>query len=246
MIKAIIIDDERGSIDSLLWELENWKDKVDVIATIQSPKAAKQIIETHNPDLIFLDIQMPEMNGFEFLKYVGEINFNIIFTTAYDQYAIKAFRVNAIDYLLKPVGEEELARALEKVMDTNQDETLMTRLTMLMDNISMKDESYKVVVLPTSEGLEFIEIESIHRCESDSNYTYIHRKGEKALLVAKTLKEIEEMLEGKGFYRIHHSHLVNLRYIKKYNKGKAGSLTMKDGTIIPISRSRKKNFLEEL
>jgi len=246
MIKAIIIDDERGSIDALLWELETFKNDIEVITTFQSPLEALKSIKSLQFDLLFLDIQMPEMNGFEFLKSLENINFNVIFTTAFDQYAVKAFKVNAIDYLLKPIDEEELGTAIQKIKETKPEDNVAKQLELLFHSVNKLDGNFKTIIMPTSEGLEFIEVEKISHCHSDSNYTYIHRVDEKPLLIAKTLKEVEEMLEGKGFHRIHHSYLVNIRFIKKYNKGKAGSLSMKDGTVIPISRSRKKDFLGQL
>jgi len=246
MIRAIIIDDEKGSIDSLIWELENFQDRVKLEATTQSPKEGLELIKTIQPDLVFLDIHMPEMDGFQFLKTVKDVNFKIIFTTAYDQYAIKAFKVNALDYLLKPIDEDDLSAALTKVETASKDMDLAKRLEYLFKSFGQQNSNYKHIIVPTSDGLEFIEIDKIQRCQSDSNYTYIHIVDEKPILIAKTLKEVEDLLEGNEFYRIHHSHLINVRYIRKYNNGKAGSITMKDGTLIPISRRRKKEFLDEI
>lgn len=244
-LKAILIDDEQGSLDALIWELENFSEAIEVIGKTTDPNAGISMIQELNPDLLFLDIQMPEMTGFELLEKIKGLDFKVIFTTAYDQFALKAFEAKAYDYLLKPVAEEELARALEKVKSSVEQDEIQTQLQSLIGKLEQGVRS-KNLALPTSEGLEFIPTSSIIRCSSDSNYTNIYVDGEKPLLVSKTLKEIEQMIDSDHFFRIHHSHLINLNYLKKYLKGKAGSVILKDGTQLPVSRSRKGGFLDEL
>ena len=241
--KAIIIDDEQGSIDSLLWELETF-DQVEVIATSTDSIKGIDLIQANDFDILFLDIEMPKVNGFELLKSIENIDFKVIFTTAYDAYALKAFEVSAIDYLLKPVEEGDLGRALDKLnINTQEDETI-DKLASLYEKLSSLSQT-KNISLPTQEGLSFINIQTIIRCESDSNYTHIYLKEDKPLLVSKTLKDIEKLIDSKEFFRIHHSHLINLNYLKKYNKGLAGSVELSDGSIIPVSRSKKSSFLNK-
>lgn len=245
-IRAGIVDDEKGSIDSLLWELEFFKDQVDVVETYQDPVKALGHLKELDLDLLFLDIAMPNLNGFEFLKALETIDFNVIFTTAYDEFAIRAFEVNAVDYLLKPVSKETLRRALQKVQNESKLIHLEEKLNRILHDLNHPESSVETVVFPTAEGLEFIEASQIIRCKSSSNYCFIYRASEKPLLISKTLKEVEGMLSRHGFYRVHQSHLVNIRSIKKYLKGKAGSLVLKDDSVIPVSRNKKGDFLDQL
>lgn len=244
-LKAIILDDEQTSIDSLLWELDNFKERVEVSETFTDVDLAKSFLEKHKIDVIFLDVEMPKLNGFEWLKQFQKPTFKVIFTTAYDQFALKAFEVNAYDYLMKPVDEDELLRAINKVDQDQWHDELERQITTIVNSISSLSKR-KNIAVPTNEGLEFIEIENIIRCASESNYTYIYTLDEKPLLVSKTLKEITILINSDHFFRIHHSHLINLHFLKKYRKGKAGSVILKDGTQIPVSRSRKGDFLDEI
>jgi len=243
--KSIIIDDEKGSIDSLVWELKKYSESIEILGTTQSPKAGIKMIKNINPEIVFLDISMPEMSGFELLEAVGDIQFHVIFTTAFDQYAIDAFKTNAMDYLLKPVLPEDIERVISKLKQSVENLNLQKKLQTFLNDYKQANNGYNTIALPTMEGLEFIDIDDIVRCESTSNYTYIHQQHEKPILISKTLKEIESMLINSGFIRIHQSHLVNIKCIKKYMKGKAGSLILRDGTVIPVSRSKKGDFLNK-
>lgn len=242
-IKAIIIDDEMRSITSLIWELENFK-HVEIIAKTTDPVEGKKLITTLKPDLVFLDIEMPILNGFDLIKQIDNVDFDVIFTTAYDKFAVKAFEVSAIDYLLKPVDENDLERALQKVKTRNDNNEFQKKMEFLFKNIKTDDPCFDHIVIPTLEGLEFIEAKEIIRCESDSNYTSIFMKSEEKYFVSKTLKDIENLLDSRRFYRVHHSHLVNIAFIKKYLKGKDGTLVLKNGDIIPVSRTKKGNLLD--
>ena len=245
LYKSIIIDDEKGSIDSLVWELNKFSDDIEIISTTQSPQEGVKLIKTLKPDVVFLDISMPGMNGFELLEEVRDIHINVIFTTAFDQYAIDAFKENAIDYLLKPVLPEDIERVISKLRNSLENVNLQEKLQSFLSEYKQSNQGYQTIALPTMEGLDFIDISEIVRCESTSNYTYIHQLHEKPLLISKTLKEIEAMLVDHGFIRIHQSHLVNIKCIKKYIKGKAGSLILRDGSIVPVSRSKKGDFLNK-
>ncbi len=242
-IKTIIIDDEKASISALKWELENFGDDIEIIGSYHQPKEGLKAIKEKNPDLVFLDIEMPGMNGFELLKNVTNINFDLIFVTAYDQFAIKAFKVCALDYLLKPVDEDDLKIAIEKVKERKTTPVSQLQLEHLFENLRNQMDDFETIALPTMEGLEFVEIDDIIYCESDSNYTNIFMKNDDRLLVSKTLKDIEQTINCRHFSRVHHSFLVNLKFAKKYIKGKGGLLVLKNGKNIPVSRTKKEELL---
>ena len=242
--RVLIIDDEAGSIKALEWELKVFDNDVEVIGTAQDPKEGLAMLQQMKPDLLFLDIEMPGMNGFELLAKAAPIEADVIFTTAYDKFAVKAFEVNALDYLLKPVDEEELGRALQKVKEKKHQSTFQQRLELLMETLKRNDPDIRTIVVPTMSSLEFIEVDDIVRFEADSNYTHIHRTEGKALLISKTLKSLELMVEGMGFFRIHNSHLVNVKFIKRLLRGDPGTIVMKDGTTLPISKGKKGDLLE--
>lgn len=243
-LRAIIIDDEAGSIKALQWELKVFEDEVEVVGTAQDPQQGLELIREKECDLLFLDIEMPGMNGFDLIKAAAPFNGDVIFTTAYDKFAVKAFEVSAVDYLLKPVDEEELGRAIQKVRSKSDIGRLQERLEVLMSTLQQQDPNIRMIVVPTMESLEFIEVDAIVRFEADSNYTRIHRVEGKPMLVSKTLKSLELMVEGMGFIRVHNSHLVNVKCIKRLLRGNPATLVMKDGTTLPVSRSRKDDLLD--
>jgi two-component system LytT family response regulator len=243
-ITAMIVDDEPRSITSLKWELQPFENEVHVVGEATSGKEAIPLIRELSPDVVFLDIEMPGMNGFELIKALQPIDFHVVFTTAYDKFAIRAFEMSALDYLLKPVTEEDLGRVINKLHEMASMDVVHKQMEHLLNNMRLKDPRFGQVVIPTLEGLEFIELTQIVRCESEANYTHIHMEDGSKHFVSKTLKHIELMLGDNGFFRIHNSHLVNIRFIKKYLKGKAGSIQLKDGTSVPVSRNKKHDFLD--
>ena len=242
-LKAIIIDDEIHCIETLQWQLEKYCPSIEVITTANSGSDAIQKIKSFKPQLIFLDIEMPRMNGFEMIKQIKEIDFQIIFTTAYDQFALQAIKVSALDYLVKPIDDEELVSAVEKALSKNSDNS--ENLEHLLSQIQSKTLSDRLI-LPTQNGLEFVDLTSVIRCESDSNYTTVFLKDKSKIVVSKTLKEIEELIAADHFFRVHNSHYVNLKEVLKYVRGDGGHLTMSDQSIVPVSRSRKQELLEFL
>lgn len=244
MLKAIIIDDEKRGITSLKWQLETYcADKIEIVALAHNGIEGIEMILKHQPNLIFLDIEMPKMNGFEMLQSLDEINFDVIFTTAYDQFAIKAFRFSAIDYLLKPIDDEDLQKAIDKVIE-KQKAVSQEQLDILYERIGGKKIGKKnKIAIPTSSSLEFIEPENIIHCDSDGNYTHVHLKNAPKITVSKTLKEIESLLKDFDFFRIHQSHLINLDEIVKYNKSDGGSLTMSNNNELSVARSKKEELL---
>ena len=202
-------------------------------------------IKEQQPQIVFLDIEMPKMNGFEMLEKLSEIHFEIIFTTSYDQYAIKAIRFSALDYLLKPIDREELQRAVQKVTQRLH-QPLPQQLEILLQKLHQPVSSIQKLALPTMEGLQMVDVNSIISCASDSNYTLFLLKNKQKLIASRTLKDIEEMLEEYSFLRVHHSYLVNLNEVNKYIRGEGGYLIMSDDSTVDVSRSRKETLLKKL
>lgn len=247
MIEAIIIDDEKPGIETLLWELNTHCPEVTVVAKCSSARAGLAAIKKHGPDVIFLDIEMPQMNGFEMLQRLERPAFEVIITTAYDRYAVKAFKASAIDYLLKPIDKNELITAVQKVMQKREKQSaIQQQMEVLFRNLQHPSVPFSNIVLPSAQGLEFIAAGDILHCRSDSNYTHIFLCNKQSVVVSKTLKEIGQMLSGHPFFRVHHSHLVNVQHVKKYIKGEGGYVVMEDGTSVNVSRSRKDAFLNFL
>jgi two-component system LytT family response regulator len=245
MLKAIIVDDELHSSESLKTLLERYCPEVEVAGICNSGAEALKVIPLQNPQLVFLDIEMPHMNGFELIEKLPVINFDLVFTTSYDQYAIKAIKFSALDYLLKPVEREELKKAVQKVLQRQQP-PLPQQLEILLQKINQPVNTNLKIAIPTMEGLQMIQIDSIISCTSDSNYTNFHLKNTQKITASRTLKETEELLEGRSFIRVHHSYLVNINEIQKYVKGEGGYLVMSDGTHIDVSRTRKEMLLQKL
>jgi len=244
MLKAIIVDDEPYCCEALATLLED-NPEVEIISICHNAADALSAIQKYSPDLVFLDVEMPKMNGFEMLGQLGSINFHLIFTTSYDQYALKAIRFSAIDYLLKPIDAEELQNAVQKVIQRFQ-KPIAQQLEILMQKIHSPSTPIGRIAMPTMEGLQMIQVDSIISCESDSNYTILHLKDKKKKVASSTLKEIEELLEDHSFVRVHRCYLVNLNEIEKYLKGEGGYLVMSDGTTIDVSRSKKEVLLKKL
>jgi len=242
-ISAIIIDDEQHGIETLQWQLNKYVLDLEIMATFCSPKSALLYLEKNNIDLVFLDIEMPEMNGFQFLKSCNIINFEVVFTTAYDEFAIKAFNASAIDYLLKPINKDLLIAAVAKVSEKKKPAILPEQMEILYGALNAKRPLKERIAVPTQEGLYFVKIKEILYCISDSNYTTIYLVNSEKILVSRTLKEIEVMLMDNQFLRIHHSHLINLQKIERYMRGDGGYVVMDDKKSLSVSRSRKESLL---
>lgn len=252
MITAIIIDDESKGRLALRQKLESYCPSVKILAEAADGKEALMVIEKHDPQLIFLDIEMPRMNGFEMLNAVPKKNFHVIFTTAYDQYAIKAIKYAAFDYLLKPVDIEELITAVEKIdlafrqAGTKENNQTQNQVALLQENMRHPNMKLNKLAIPALEGLLFFDINDIIHLEANSNYTLIHFLSKPKITASKTLKEFEEILPEDIFFRTHHSHLINLNYIKRYIKGDGGQIELQNGTYVDVSRRKKEDFLKAI
>jgi two-component system LytT family response regulator len=246
MIKSIIVDDEVHCLDIMAILLNDYCPGVQVLEQCISAKNALAAIEKYAPDLVFLDIQMPVMNGFELLETFDEIPFSVIFTTSYNQYAIKAIRFSALDFLLKPIDPKELVAAIHKI-ETRNHKPSLAQFRMLREVIQQKENSFTRIALPTAEGFELISANEIIRCEANDNYTCLHLKNKSRMIVCRTLKDIEDQLQDfPVFIRVHNSYIVNLNEVTKYVRGEGGYLVMSDQSTVSVSRSRKELLLKKL
>ncbi len=248
-IKAIIIDDEEPAARRLADLIaKHCSPLIKVAGMFYTVSDGVAAIKKLQPDLVFLDVQIHNQTGFDLLKQLPDKNFDVIFVTAYEKYAVQAFRFSAIDYLLKPVEAEDLKQAVEKIRSKKPEDSLVNKFQTLLENVTQLKQYTppKKIIVPTITGFELLPVIDILRCQSDVNYTTIHMQGGQKLVVAKTLKEFEEMLGEYNFFRIHNSHLVNLAYIKRYQKGKGGAVILMDGTELEVSHRRKDDFLEKM
>ena len=242
-LKAILIDDELPSLQNLEQKILEFCPDIHIIASTQKPEEAIQLIEHYHPDVIFLDIEMPRMNGFKMLEEIKEKDFDIVFTTAYNLYAIDAVRISAFDYLVKPISVKDLQNCVVRLLKDQSKQT-PEKLDVLRQSFSDSRSQNDKIIISTNEGVEFIEINQIMRIESSSNYSKIHFKDGKSLLVTKLLKDFEEMLLPYHFFFFFNSHLINLIYIKKYIRGDGGQVIMQNDQVIDVARRKKEEFLK--
>lgn len=243
MIKAILIDDERNSIEMLEWLLTTYCPEVSIQSMCQSAEEGIKAIKEIRPDVIFLDIEMPKMNGFDMLETFKEIDFAIVFTTAYDKFAVRAFRYSALNYLLKPVDPEDLKATVAR-LNEKKSAPSKEQMELLFQNLINNNMQVERIALSTNDGLIFVQTKNITYCKADSNYTHVVMADGQKILVAKTLKEIDETLSGKDFFRVHNSFLVNINHITKFVRGDGGYILMPDKTEIVISRSKRDEFFQ--
>lgn len=243
IIHSVLVDDERHCLETLAWQLEKFCPQVRIAAVCESGEQALEVLADRNVDLVFLDIEMPRLNGFELLQRLNNVTFDVIFTTAYDMFAVKAFKFSALDYLLKPIDKDELIEAVAKVGNRKLPTIRPEQLDILFQTLSSRKQTPPKVALPTMTGLEFVTANDIIHCQSEGNYTHIYLGDKSHYLICRTLKETEELLSGHNFFRVHHSHIINLNHIRKYVKGDGGYVIMSDNTSINVSRSRKEELL---
>ncbi len=243
MLQILLVDDEKDALEALEWKLNNYIDNIKV-TTCDSPIKAIEIINEQKPDVVFLDIQMPEMDGFTMVEKVDYRGFNLIFTTAHDEFALKAIKVSAIDYLLKPVDKDELLAAMEKIKKSKKGDLLENKLQILLNNL---DDNNKDKINVSADGKVYLlDKDDVVMLKSDKSYTTIFLKSEQQILVSKTLKEVEKKFQFPEFFRVHNSYLINLNHIKEYLKGLGGELIMTNGLTASISRNRKAELFKKL
>lgn len=245
MIKAIIIDDEQNCVDSLVFDLQKHCKDVEILESCTTPKQGLLSIKKYKPDLVFLDVQMPWMSGFEMLELIDEINFAIIFTTAFDQFAAKAFRISAIDYLLKPIDINDLKEAMRKASEKIQQKSGTDNIANLLQNIKKPEVNQRIAV-PGREGYEFIEAAKIIYAQAEGSYTHVFLNDKRKLIISKTLSDIEELLPTEHFQRIHHSTLVNLSHVTHLFKTDGGFVVLDSGEKLVVSKSKKESLMERL
>ncbi len=245
MIRSIIIDDEQHCVKSLLKDLAMNCPSVEIIHTCNSAKDGLMAIKNYSPDLVFLDVEMPWMNGFEMLEILGEINFSIIFTTAHNEFAAKAFRISAVDYLLKPIDAEDLVMAVQKVEKKLVQGSYFPHINNLIQNIRQPFDEQKIA-LSVREGYEFVEVSSIIYCHAEGAYTKVFIQGKKPMLISRTLGDVAELLPPEIFQRIHHSTLVNVTYISQFIRSDGGYIVLKNGEKLYVSKTKKEMLLARL
>ncbi|MCB0429063.1 MAG: response regulator transcription factor [Flavobacteriales bacterium] len=242
MIRTIIIDDETHARMALRKEIERNCPEVEIIGEADGVESGVDILKNSNPDLVFLDVRLADGNGFDILDQTNHLSSKVIFTTAYSEYAIKAIRFSALDYLLKPVNGKELKEAIERISNRKQEE-LQLSLESYFHNLKAV-AGRKRIALQSSDGIHLIELSRIVRCTSESNYTSFFFTDGKRLMIAKTLKEFEELLVPSGFIRIHRSYLINLEHLKSYINKDNGYVKMSDNTELPVSQRKKQHLMD--
>jgi len=245
LIQAIIIDDEQNCIDSLLFDLQKHCKEVNVLETCTNPKQGILSIKKNKPDLVFLDVQMPWMSGFEMLELMDKIDFAIVFTTAFDQFAAKAFRISAIDYLLKPIHINDLKEAIRKASEKILKNSGTDNITNFLQNIKKPEVNQRIAV-PGREGYEFIEAAKIIYAQAEGSYSHVFLNDKRKIIISKTLSDIEEMLPAEHFQRIHHSTLVNLSHITHFFKTDGGYVVLNSGEKLVVSKSKKDSLMSRL
>jgi two-component system LytT family response regulator len=244
MIRCILIDDESNSLEMMEWLIKTYCPQVSIDAMCNSSEKGIEAIRKFKPDVVFLDIEMPHMNGFDMLEQFDKLFFDVVFCTAYDQFAIRAFKYSALNYLLKPVDPADLQETIRR-LEEKKSSPSKEQIEMLLQNIRANTKPpVQRIALTTNDGMIFVSTQDILYCEAESNYTSVVLKGGKKILVSKVLKDIDETLSGSDFYRIHNSYLININHIKKYVRGDGGYVIMENDVTISISRSRRHEFME--
>jgi two-component system, LytTR family, response regulator len=245
MIRSIIIDDEQHCVRSLLSDLQQHCPSIEVAATCSSAKEGIMAIKKINPDLVFLDVEMPWMNGFELLEVLGEIKFSIIFTTAHDEFAARAFRISAVDYLLKPIDADDLKAAIQKVEKKMEEGSNLQHISNLLRNMRQPSADQKIA-LPQREGYEFVDVSSIIYCQAEGAYTKVFIRDKKLMLISRTLGDVEELLPPEIFQRVHHSTLVNITYVSQFLRSDGGYVVLKSGEKLSVSKAKKDMLMARL
>ncbi|CAN5133543.1 LytTR family DNA-binding domain-containing protein [soil metagenome] len=244
MLTAILIDDDESNLSSLSEKLSRHCPHITVVARCDNASDGIKAIDGLQPNVVFLDIEMPVMNGFLMLQHLSYKNFELIFVTAYDQYAIKAIRYSALDYLLKPVDIDELKAAVAKAQSNQLNRASDSQVDLLLDYLQKKQP--RRIPIPTFEGLQFINLDAIIYLEASNNYTSIYLSTGSTYLVSRTLKDFEDLLPAETFLRIHHAHMINLSFVERYIRGDGGQVAMSNGIVLDVSKRKKTEFLQAI
>ncbi|MDZ7740147.1 MAG: LytTR family DNA-binding domain-containing protein [Bacteroidales bacterium] len=245
MMKVVIVDDEASVRNSISAILRDKYHAIEVAATAASVEEGYKVIMEHRPDLLFLDVEMPDGTGFDLLKKISSIDFKVIFITAHQEYALGAIKVSALDFVLKPFGTDDICSAVDKAMCLINTEEEQLKLKTLQANLENR-KVLKRIVLPTAENLHIVEIKDIIRAEADSNYTRFLLSDGKRIMVSRTIKEFDSLLSGSGMVRVHQSHLVNITWVDRFVKRDGGFLLLKDKTKIPVSQNLRKKVIQAI
>ena len=243
MIRTIIIDDELMARETIAEMLSLYCKEVEVVALADDVGSGVDVIRKHQPDLVLLDIQLINGTGFDILKKLNSHDFKVIFITAFEDYAVKAFKFSALDYILKPIDPDELIEAVDKARQLMSADAMSLKLKALFDNMDSLSKEGKKIVLKTANNVHLISLQDIIRCQSDKNYTHFYVIGLDKIVVSKTLKDYEDILTDYNFYRAHQSHLINISHIKRYEKADGGYLVMSDDSVVPVSFRKKEQLM---
>ncbi len=246
MIRVVLIDDIKNSRVTLADDLKTYCPEVHILGEADSVKSGIELIKTAKPDIVFLDIELTDGTGFDILDGFDKVEFKIIFITGLDSYGIKAIKFSALDYLLKPVDPEELVNAIDKYKENERQHDLKANVDYLLENINSIKPKFKRIALSSASKVNMVNIDDIIRCEAQSNYTLFYLSGGEQILVTKSLKEYENLLEEYSFMRVHHAHLINLNYLKEYIKTDGGYAIMTDRSNVPVSVRKRDHLLKEL
>ncbi len=246
MIRTVLIDDETDSIRVLQKLLETYCPQVEVVGTAEGVETGLPIIQEMRPDLLFLDIEMTRGNAFDLLNQLRPLTFQVIFVTAFDNYAIRAFKYSAVDYLLKPVDIDELVNAISRVAERSKQRNIVDQMQLFLDNMGTYSLAQQKMAVPTLDGLIFINLREVVRLEAKSSYTQIKLENGEVVMATRTIKDYEDILPETLFCRIHNSHIINLQKIEKYHKGRGGYVVLEDGSEIEVAIRRRQEFLRRL
>jgi two-component system LytT family response regulator len=246
MLRAILVDDEENSLNALKQKIIQHCGFVEIVATCTQPGEAIGKINLLQPDILFLDIEMPAINGFNLLQRLDYRNFELVFVTAYDHYAIKAIRFSALDYLVKPVDVDELKATVERAIQRKNIKAPNQRLELLLDHLAQPKKSFNKIAIPSHEGIQFIKVNDIIYLEANVNYTHIYAAGNNKYVVSRTIKDFEEILPPETFIRIHNSYIINKEYLEKYVRGEGGQVVLSNGVVLDVAKRKKAEFLKAI
>lgn len=244
MLRTIIVDDEAVAREAISEMLNRYCDDVEIVKQADDVESGIEAIKTSNPDLVFLDIQLKSGTSFDILRQLNHYDFKVVFITAFEDYAVKAFKFSALDYILKPIDPAELVESVEKARNHIRNDDMNMKFKALFENMGNLSKENKKIVLKTANNVHLVNLCDIIRCQSDKNYTHFFINKDGKVVVSKTLKDFEDILCDFGFYRIHQSHLVNVVHIKRYEKADGGYLVMSDDSVVPVSFRKKEELMK--